>query len=143
MATANMYGSFIQKAFNKEVNWLTDTVKVMLTTSSYTPDQDAHAYKSSITNEVTGTGYAAGGITLSNKVSTYTAGTNKIKLSADPVTWANSTITARYAVIYVDTGVAGASPLCGYVDFGSNQVSTLANFTLTWDANGIFEITVA
>jgi hypothetical protein len=141
--TAKWYGNALLKALNKEIDWDTDTIKVMLCTSAYVPDQDAHIYKSSVTNEITGTGYVAGGATLTTKTITYDAATNKITLDAADVTWASSTITARYAVIYVDTGVAGTSVLLGYVDFGADVSSTNGNFTIVWDAGGIFTITAA
>jgi hypothetical protein len=142
---SKLYGKFIQKAFNKEVDWDSDTIKVALLTSSYTPDQDAHDYFDDVSAaEVTGTGYTAGGNTLGSKTVTYDAATNVIVLDAADLTWASSTITARYAVVYDDSGAtAGAKALIGYVDFASDQSSTSGNFTITWDATGIVRITVA
>jgi hypothetical protein len=141
--SAKMYGNCLLKALNKEIDWDTDTIKVMLCTSTYTPDQDAHIYKSSVTNEVTGTGYTAGGATLASKTITYTGASNTITLDAADVTWSSSTITARYAVIYDDTGTASTSPLIAYVDFGADVSSSGGNFTITWDATGIVTITAA
>jgi len=141
--TAKMYGNALLKALNKEVDWDTDTIKVMLCTSSYVPNQDTHVYKSDVTNEVTGTGYIAGGATLASKTIGYTGATNVIKLDGDDVVWAASTITARYAVIYDSTGVDATSVLLGYVDFGADQTSSAGNFTITWDSAGIFTVTAA
>jgi hypothetical protein len=140
---SKLYGNFLVKALNKEVDWDTDTIKVALTTSSYTPNQDTHDYFNDVTNEVTGTGYTAGGNTLSSKTITYDDANNVIVLDAADTTWASSTITARYAVVYASTGTASTSPLIGYVDFGSDQSSTNGNFTITWDATGIVRVTVA
>jgi len=141
---AKLYGQLMAKAFNKEVDFDSDTVKVMLTTSSYTPNQDTHVYKSDVTNEVTGTGYTAGGQALTSKTVTYDSATNTVILDAADTVWASSTITARYAVIYDDAGASDASKvLLGYVDFGSDQSSTSGNFTLTWDATGIIRVTAA
>jgi hypothetical protein len=141
--TSFWYGQANLKAFNKEINWTSDTIKVMLCTSAYVPNQDTHVYKDvSITNEVTGTGYTAGGVALANKTLTYDGTTNIIKFDADDVTWASSTITARCAVIYDDTP-ASNKPLLGYVDFGADQSSSNGNFTITWDVNGILKITVS
>jgi hypothetical protein len=53
--TALVYGGFLQSLANKEIDLDTDVLKVMLCTSTYTPNQDTHKYKSSVTNEVTGT----------------------------------------------------------------------------------------
>lgn len=141
---SKMFGQMLLKALNKEVDWDTDTIKVMLTTSAYAPNQDTHVYKSDVTNEVSGTGYTAGGQALASKTITYDGATNVIVLDAADTTWANSTITARYAVIYDDAGATDtAKVLLGYVDFGADQSSTNGNFALTWDATGIFRITVA
>jgi hypothetical protein len=142
---SKLYGKFIQKAFNKEVDWDSDTIKVALLTSSYTPDQDTHDYFDDVSAaEVTGTGYTAGGNTLASKTSTYDGATNVIILDAADTTWSTSTITARYAVVYdASGGSASTNPLIGYVDFGSNQSSSNGNFTITWDATGIVRVTVA
>lgn len=142
MATTKTYGSLITKAFNKEIDFDTDTIKVALVSSSYTPDQDAHDYWDDVSAyEVTGTGYTTGGATLASKTVGYTSGTNVTKFDAADVSWTSSTITARYAVIYLSTGTASTSPLIAYVDFGSNQSSSNGTFAITWDAAGIFTTT--
>jgi hypothetical protein len=142
---SKLYGQFLSQALNKEIDWDTDTIKVALLTNAYTPDQDAHNYLDDVVaNEVSGTGYTAGGNTLANKTNTYNSGTNVIVLDADDTTWSSSTITARYAVIYDASPATNATrPLIGYVDFGSDQSSSNGNFTITWDATGIVRITVA
>lgn len=142
---SKLYGSVIAKAFNKEIDFDSDTIKVALFTSSYTPNQDTHAYYSDVvSNEVSGTGYTAGGASLSSKTVTYDGANNVTIFDAADVTWSSSTITARYAIIYDDTPSTNATkPLLGYVDFTSDQSSNAGNFTLTWDATGIIRITVA
>lgn len=125
----------------RRVDWLGDTIKVMLCTSSYTPSQTTHAYKSSVTNEVTGTGYTAGGATLGSTTATKSSLT--VSLDAADTSWTSSTITARYAVIYKSTGSDATSPVLGYVDFGADATSTSGTFTITWDAAGVFTWTVA
>jgi len=141
---SKLYGNFLLKALNKEVDFDTDTIKVALLSSSYTPDQDVHDYFNDVsTYEVSGTGYTSGGATLASKTATYDSANNVIMLDAADTTWASSTITARYAVIYDATGTSSTSALIGYVDFGSDQSSTNGNFTITWDSTGIVRITVA
>jgi hypothetical protein len=142
---SKLYGQFLSQALNKEIDWDTDTIKVALLTNAYTPDQDAHNYLDDVVaNEVSGTGYTAGGNTLANKTNSYNSATNVITLDADDTTWSSSTITARYAVVYDATPATNATrPLIGYVDFGSDQSSSNGNFTITWDATGIVRITVA
>ncbi|NEW33858.1 hypothetical protein GV791_14985 [Nocardia cyriacigeorgica] len=142
--TAKWYGLGLKAAFNKEIDWDSDTIKVMLCTSAYAPNQDTHAYKSDITNEVTGTGYTAGGAILASCTSTYTAGTNTVTLDAADSSWANSTITARYAVVYDATPATDATrPLLGYVDFGQDVSTTAGTFSIVWDAAGILTISAA
>ena len=142
---SKLYGNFLAKALNKEVDWDSDTIKVALLSSSYTPNQDTHDYLDDVsTYEVSGTGYTTGGATLASKTVTYDGTNNVVILDAADVTWSSSTITARYAVVYDDSGAsAGAKALIGYVDFGSDQSSTNGNFTITWDSTGIVRITVA
>jgi hypothetical protein len=142
---SKLYGNFVVKSFNKEIDWDSDTIKVALLTNAYTPNQDGHDYFDDVVaNQVTGTGYTSGGNTLANKTNTYNSATNVIVLDADDVTWASSTITARYAVIYDATPATDATrPLIGYVDFGSDQSSSNGNFTITWDSTGIVRVTVA
>jgi hypothetical protein len=141
--TAKMYGQVPKLAFNKEIGLTADTIKVMLCTSAYVPNQDTHVYKDvSVTGEVTGTGYTAGGATLASKTVTYDAANNIVAFDAADVTWAASTLTARYAVIY-DDSPASNKPLLAYVDFGADQSSNNGNFTITWDAAGVFKTTTA
>ena len=142
--SAKLYGNFFNSLGNKEIDLNSDTFKVMLCTSTYTPDQDLHNYKDDVTNEVTGTGYTAGGATILNPAFSYTTGTNVFKWDGDDVSWASSTITARYAVIYDDTPATDATkPLIGYVDFGADVSSSSGTFSITWSASGIFTVTVA
>jgi hypothetical protein len=140
-----MYGKAVLSVLNKEVDWGTDTIKVMLCTNSYVPDQDTHDYKSDVTNEISDASYTAGGKTLASVTIGYTAGTNIIKLDAADVTWTALTAAEiRYAVVYDDTPATDATkPLLGYIDFGENLACAAADLVVTWSADGIFEIQVA
>lgn len=117
-----------------------DTIKGMLVTSSYAFDRDTHKYISQVTNEVSGTGYTAGGFTLSSVTVTQDDANNRAVIDAADVTLTAATITARAVVIYKPTGTAGTSTIIGYFDFGSNITSTADNFNVVWPANGIFRI---
>jgi hypothetical protein len=59
--TGNFYGNAPVKAWNKEIDFDSDAIKMMLCTSTYSPNLLTHAYKSDVTNEVAGTGYTATG----------------------------------------------------------------------------------
>lgn len=141
--TARLYGKAHSNAYKGLINLPSDTIKVMLTTSAYTPDQDNHEFLSSVTNQVTGTGYTAGGATLANKTLTYDTATNTVKFDADDVSWSSSTITARTYVIYKDTGTAGTSPLIAYGSESADVSTTNGTFSLVWDSAGIFTIASA
>jgi hypothetical protein len=118
----------------------TDTLKVALVTSTYAPNIDTHTKFSDITNEVTGTGYTAGGATLASPTVTMDTTLDKGVFDAADVSWSNSTITARGAVIYKSTGTPTTSPLIAYIDFVSDKVSTAGTFTITWGAGGIINL---
>lgn len=146
MATTTVvYGKLIASVFDKLIDFDSDTIKVALVTSSYTPSQDTHDFFDDVVaNEASGTGYTAGGATLASKTVTYDAGTNKMTLDAADVSWAASTITARYAVVYDATpGSDAARPLICYVDFGSDQSSSSGTFSVSWSASGIVTFTMA
>src|SRR3954462_9923420 len=106
-----MYGLAFQSMVNKEIDFDTDTIKAMLTTSSYVPNMDTHRYKSSVTNEITGTGYTAGGVTLASKTVSYDPPTHTLPLSCANPTWSSSSLTARFLVVYESTGTDATSPL--------------------------------
>jgi hypothetical protein len=145
MATTTVYGKLAVSVFNKEIDFDSDTIKVALVTSSYTPNQDTNQYWSDVVaNEASGTGYTAGGATLASKTVVYDGPTNKTTFDAADVSWTTSTITARYAVVYDSSPATDATrPLLCYVDFGSNQSSSAGTFTASWSASGIFTITMA
>lgn len=145
MTVAKAYGLAMKSFLNKEVDFDTDTVKVMLCTATYVPNQDTAQYKSSVTNEVTGTNYTAGGIVVSGKQVVYTAASNTLMLdcTVDPV-FSNVTITGiRYAVFYVDTGTPSTSPLLCYMDFETDQSVTAQNFTIVLPSTGILQLVAA
>lgn len=136
-----IYNSFKKDIMNGNIDLDTDTIKVMLVTSTYTPDQDAHTKRSDVTNEVSGTGYSAGGAALANKAVTQDNTDNEGVFDADDLTWSSSTITARGAVLYKSRGGASsADELIAYIDFGSDKVSSSGNFTITWNAEGILNL---
>lgn len=119
------------------------TLKCMLATSSYTPAQTTDDYRDDVvTHEITGTGYASSGKIMTTTNPTITGLVTTF--DADDVSWASSTLTARYAVIYdYTTGIASTDPLVAYIDFGENKSSESGTFQLTWNASGIFTFTVA
>jgi hypothetical protein len=99
-------------------------------TSSYSPDKDSHDKRNDITNEITGTGYSAGGVASACTVTKDTAN-DKVTIEFAAVSWVSSTITARGAVYYKSRGGASsADELVAYNDFGSNITTSNGTFSL-------------
>lgn len=136
-----IYNSAKRDILNGSIDFDTDTLKVMLVTSSYTPNADTHTKRSDITNEVSGTGYTAGGATLANKVVSVDNTDDEGVFDADDVSWSTSTITARGAVLYKSRGGASsADELIAYFDFVSDKTSSGGTFLITWGAEGILNL---
>lgn len=139
-----MYSHFQEHLANEKFVGLGSetAIKCSLHTSAYTANQDSDDYWDDCTNEITGTGYTAGGVVLTSTVISTTG--RVMTFDAGNALWEDSTITARYAVIYDSTeAVDSAKPLICYVDFGEDKSSENSTFQLTWHSNGIFTVTVA
>lgn len=131
-----IYSSFLRDLVTGAVDADTDTFKAMLTTSTYTESKSGHSKRSSVTNEVTGTGYTAGGAACTVTVSAVDTVNNRFTITLGAVSWASSTITARKLVVYKSRGGAStADELVACVDFGAD-VTSAAN-TLTVAASTI------
>jgi len=145
MASITKYSSWRENAENGvyPINWSAagDTIKVMLVTSAYTPAAATHTTKSDITNEVTGTNYTARGEEVTTKSVAESGGTTTV--DGDDVTWlqnAGGFTTARYGVLYKDTGTDGTSPLVGYIDFTTDKGNVNGDLTIQWNASGLYTI---
>ena len=126
-----IYNSAIDDMARGAIDFDTDTFKTLLVTSSYTPNKDTHDKRDDVTNEVTGTGYTAGGVTTACTVTKDTAN-DKVTLVFAAATWSSSTITARAAVIYKSRGGASsADELVAYVDFNGDVSSSSSTFTVS------------
>ena len=101
-------GNFLCTSFKSELfqavhNFSSHTFKIALFTNSATLNASTTAYSS--TNEISGTGYSAGGVSLAN-VSVNTSGTTAF-IDFDDVSITSSTITARGALIYNYSAYSG------------------------------------
>lgn len=143
--TSKQYGQYPLHLALKRVSWTTDTHVIQLLASSYTPDQDNHAFQSSLSGELaTGGGYTAGGQALANKTATYDPTTNTTKLDADDASWPSSTLTWRTAVI-ADTspGSAATNPLESFHQGDVDTVSSGGTTTVQFNAAGIHTFVAA
>lgn len=132
---SGVYTSFILDCLKGNIDTDVDTFKVMILTNTYVFNKD-HTKRSDLTNEVTGTGYTAGGnvITLTPTQDTVN---DRVDTATGSVTWPSSTISAaRQAAIYKSRGgAATADELVANYDHGAD-VSTSAG-TLTLSAGTI------
>ena len=101
-----------------------NTFKLAMYTNSASFNAATTAYTTS--NEVSGTGYSAGGGTLT-RVDPTTSSTTAFT-DFDDLTFSSSTITARGALIYNDT--ASGDPTVVVLDFGSDKTSSSGDFTI-------------
>jgi hypothetical protein len=136
------YNSAKVKIADGSINWTSDTIKVALCTSSYTPNQKTHTWFSDVTNEVSGTNYTAGGYTLSGKTLTQDNTNNRSVFDSSEISQSSVTIASyRYLVVYKSTGVAATSPLITVIDLGTDYSVDNEILAITWSTAGVFNIT--
>ena len=132
-------GNYMCTSFKKELMTAThnftvaptgNTFKLAMYTNSASFTAATTAYTA--TNEVSGTGYSAGGGTLTN-ITPLTSGTTAYA-DFDDLTFSTATITARGALIYNDT--ASGDPSVVVLDFGADKTSTAGDFTIVFPTAG-------
>jgi hypothetical protein len=126
--TQGMASSFKQQILLGEHDMDTDTFKIALYTSAANLDASTTVYTTS--NEVTGTGYTAGGNTLTGATVTLTGTTAFVDFS--DTSWSTATITARGALIY---NSSKSDKAIAVLDFGSDKTSTGGTFTIQFPVN--------
>lgn len=122
------------------IDVLADVIKTSLITNSATPNFDTDAGYSA-TNEVSGTGYTAGGAAVANDTISVSSGT--LIYDGDDVAWGpGATIASvRGGELYDDTITTPvADPLIMGVTFGADFSVTSGTLTVQWAAGGIFTI---
>lgn len=114
------------------------THKVAMYTNSLTPDftnDTGYSAAPYTSNEVSGTGYSAGGATLSGTSLAKASG--NLTFDANDASWSSSTISnARGAYIYADA-LASKNGIC-LVNFGADYSTSSGTFTIQWSGSGIF-----
>lgn len=115
------------------------TVNVGLVVNTYTFNADHNVWTEiSTLHEASGSGYTTNGQALANKSVTQNNGSDLAYFDADDTTWAASTITARFAIVYDATLIT--KDLIACYDFGSDQSSSSGNFTIQWNASGLIQL---
>ena len=131
-----LYDYCRQRFLEAQINWMTDTVKVILvSTSAYTPQTAVHQYLS----DISGSARIAGPVTLTAKATTSGAAD-----AADCTFTSVSGATINAIVIYKDTGTEATSPLIAYIDTATGLPITPngGDIIVTWDngTNKIFKV---
>jgi len=143
-----VYGNAVEKIADGTIDLDTDTFRMVLLTSAYTPNQSTHTAWSNVsTAEVSGTGYDANGKLITQSVSRSNL---VVTFNCDDQSWPSSTITTKYAVIVRDadgdgTLVAGDLLLCySDLDTGGGSLSTVdGTFSVSINESGVFTITAS
>lgn len=137
MATPKWYTLGMQGVMGKVVGGSpidldTDTIKLMLATSSYTPSQTADDFRNDVSaNEASGgSGYTAGGFTLASSALSISSLTINFDSADISQAITGGPFAFRYGVFYKSVGTAATDPLIAYVDFGAQSI-TDATLTIT------------
>ena len=120
--------SFKAELYQAIHNLLTDTLKIALYTGNATLDESTTAY--STTNEITGTGYTAGGVTLTG-VSVNSSGYTAYVSFNNP-SWTSASFKTRAALIY---NSSKANRSIAVLDFGADKTVSGNTFTITLPTN--------
>ena len=122
-----LYDAARQRFLEAQINWMTDTVKVILVdTGAYTPQTSIHQYLA----DVPVSARIAGPVTLTAKATTGGAA------DAADVTFTSVSGTSIEAIIiYIDTGTEATSPLIAYIDTATGLPITPngGDIIVTWD----------
>jgi hypothetical protein len=129
--TQAMCTSFKEDLLNKEQDLGNgaDVIKIALYTSSATLDATTTAYTT--TEEITGSGYTAGGVTLTNQVVS-TSGTTAY-FDADDPEWTSASFTTAGALIYNSTA---SNKAIAVLSFGGDFTVTSGTFRIVFPAPG-------
>ena len=124
-----MCTSFKAEILDEGHDLVADTLKIALYTSSATLGASTTAY--STNNEISGTGYTAGGVTLTNKTVSTTGTT--AHFDADDPTWTGASFTANGALIYNSTN---SDKAIAVLAFGGDFTVASGTFRIVFPAAG-------
>ncbi|GAB3863315.1 hypothetical protein GCM10028801_30650 [Nocardioides maradonensis] len=110
-------------------------IKVMLVTSSYVQSSTDH-YRADIADEISGSGYTAGGLTATGV--TLTPGTGTVTLSCDQIDFgALGATDIAGAIFYISTGSSATDRLLAADLFGPVDTSAISSYTYVPDPTGL------
>jgi len=132
VATTCLTNNFRKHILNGSINLSSDTIKMALY-SGQSHDQNTGAYTA--TGQVSGSGYSAGGATMSGASQT-TDTTNHVSFyDWNDVSWSSSTITADSCLVYSDTVSSPTADVSIYVgSFSGSKSSSSGTFSVVLPA---------
>ena len=131
MIQQGLTNSFKQEMLQAGQNLATDTLRMALYTALADIGPATTTYTGT-TNEITGTGYTAGGELVTGATISTDTQTGTVYVNFDNVSWPGANFTARGALIY---NVTQANKSVAVLDFGSDKTFTSTNNTVTMPAN--------
>lgn len=145
---SGIYGQSFADALDVSASGLqldgTDALKVPLVTDTFTPNFNSAHGLANLTNEVSGTGYTAGGAAASTPTLVASGGYLTFDITVDTA-WTSSTFSSvRGAVPFNDTVTTPVADclLCA-VTFGADYSVTAGTLTIQWNASGVFRFQYA
>lgn len=131
----HVVNNFKEQLMKKAIDLVNDTIKVALYSDAYAASQlDGADPAYSVTNEISASGYSAGGATLASKAVTQDDTNDRAAWDAADVTWNSlATATIQRAVVYDDTTATKWQLIIFELATNSNG----GNYTLSFNANGI------
>lgn len=151
-SSSKIFSAYVTDSLNRTnaFDMNADTIKVALFGNSGTPDQTAASASTAYNagqwtsgNEVTATGWTAGGLSLASITSTFSSNVYTFD-AADKAGGATDTVTNAYGVLVYDDTLASVvvdQGICFNAFGGANSV-TSGTFTVVWSASGVFALTL-
>lgn len=136
MASANFLNA-VRALAKADLDFDTITLKVLLVSSIPSEaNLDAWVNRSDVTNEITGTGYTAGGIAQAFTLDALDTTNDRQPITLADITngWTTATISAVGAIIYKNSGSSATDTLLWFVDFGGTVSSTAGNYSIDYTA---------
>lgn len=141
---SGLYGLTLEKMTNDTLGQSieAETHKGLLVTDSEAPNFDTHDFRNDITAECTGTGYTAGGTTLTTtEVTVASPSAGVMKFDHDDVSWSSSSIAGVMALVgYTNVGSTATDQLHYLLDFVTAVTTSSGLLLVTIAANGVWNL---
>jgi len=143
-----VYGSAVEKNNKGTLDLDSNAIRIVLLGTGYTPNQGTHAtWADASANEITGTGYTAGGKLVTQTV---TRSSLVVTFDCDDQSWTSSTLSSvKWAALVRDADangtLASTDDLIAYceLEVGGTVSTTGAALTITMNASGVFAFTAS